>query len=488
MDASVSGLLQRSNLTQYETPLLEQGADDLQQLMEVSEEELQGLIKSVGMDSKPFHVMRFRKALGRYLPAGMVREDSLTSFTSSIPPTVTVFASRIDPLSMNPPSDHTSSMSSSSVCYNPSSIVTLAPTPSSVVTISSTPPPPPSSTISTPHSDGDEVNSNARKVVQIEVTSQQLEQIVDDTTPVQLRLGPSPVSPDVWDAGRKELIRSSSQVFTNSNSRKRGHELTEHETFMNAAAYQLCLWDPTLLVRRDELFTLAKKLVHESSNSKAIQVKYSDTSNKNSRMRGSPYPLHRGTDGKFKACFEVNFDLRERQISEVERLLAENVAEEQVKQVLLSEAKRQKDYSSVLQLQEEIATLGQTYRQLRTQLSKIRRKQRRSVRHQEMRRMKTDEDHETTLADKYPALQLPILPPELTQGLTDTTAMVAATVPSRFTGVSQQHTDTVSKEISIPAVITSDDMTISSNSSAMPQVQTSGFPELGMKSLLERVD
>ena len=299
---------------------------------------------------------------------------------------------------------------------------------------------------------GEDTDTTCRKVVQIDVSVQQLEQIVDESAPVQLRLGPSPISPDVWDAGRKDLIRSSSQVFLCSNSRRRGHDLTEHETFINEAAYQLCLWDPTLLVRREELLSLAKRLVRESGTSGTIQVKYSTSTNP--RLRSSPYPLQRGTDGKFKACFELNFDLREKQIGEVERLLAENVAEEQVKQVLLSEAKRQKDYSSVLQLQEEIATLGQTYRQLRTQLSKVKRKQRRSVRHQEMKRLRGDDESENSLTEKYSSLQLPMLPPELAQELNDTAAIVGGAV----------------------STATAND----GNPSTLAQVQTTAFGDLGM--------
>ena len=452
MDTNVTALLQRANLVQYEASLLEQGADDLQQLMEISEEELQGLVKAIGMDVKPFHVMRFRKALGRHVPGGVCREDGLANFgPGQIPPTVTVFASRIDPLSMNLPTDP-SSIHGSNVCYNPTS--SLTPAPSSTVTISSSPGPPPSSTIniSPVQDDGEDTDTNCRKVVQIEVSVQQLEQIVDESAPVQLRLGPSPISPDVWDAGRKDLIRSSSQVFLSSNSRRRGHDLTEHESFINEAAYQLCLWDPTLLVRREELLSLAKKLVRESGTSGTIQVKYSMSTNP--RLRSSPYPLQRGTDGKFKACFELNFDLREKQIVEVERLLAENVAEEQVKQVLLSEAKRQKDYSSVLQLQEEIATLGQTYRQLRTQLSKVKRKQRRSVRHQEIKRMRNSGENDTSLTEKYSSLQLPMLPPELAQELSDTAAIVSGAVTS---------------------ATASDD-----SPSSLAQVQTTAFADLGM--------
>ena len=490
MAASVSELLQRANLLQYEAALLEQGADDLQQLLEVSEEEFQGLLEAIGMTSKPFHVMRFRKALGQQVPGSVRRENSLASLiTTNTPPTVTVFASRIDPLSttlsLTDPSPH---LQNSSICFTPpSTVVTLAPTPASTVTIATTPPPPSATITISPPADcelpgedqlGD--SSNVRKVVQIDVSTEQLERLVDECTPVQMRLGPSPVSPDIWDTNRREIIHSSSQVFTTSNSRRRSHDLTEHETFMNEAAYRLCLWDPTLLVRREELFTLAKKLVRESGSSGAIQVKYSTSSNVAKRTRGCPYPLQRGTDGKFKACFDLNYEMREKQIAEVERLLAENVAEEQVKQVLLSEAKRQKDYSSVLQLQEEIATLGQTYRQLRTQLSKVKRKQRRAVRHQEIKKMKSDEEGSTrsegdnqSTADKYTPLQMSILP-VLAQELNETAAIVAAAV-SAGTAVGgdfaqmggQLGTEPVHKEINVPPAVVSEEVA-SSNSQIQP--------------------
>ncbi|CAL8074092.1 unnamed protein product [Calicophoron daubneyi] len=58
-------LLQRANLTQYFQAFVDHGGDDVQQLLELLHEpqEFAQLLKLVGMDKKPLHVHRFRKAL-----------------------------------------------------------------------------------------------------------------------------------------------------------------------------------------------------------------------------------------------------------------------------------------------------------------------------------------------------------------------------------------------------------------------------------------
>ena len=49
---------------------IDTGADDLQQLKDLSDGEFRQLCEMVGMDTKPFHMMRFRKTLERYPSAG----------------------------------------------------------------------------------------------------------------------------------------------------------------------------------------------------------------------------------------------------------------------------------------------------------------------------------------------------------------------------------------------------------------------------------
>ena len=88
-----------------------------------------------------------------------------------------------------------------------------------------------------------------------------LEELVDELTPVQSQLGPAPFPPSVWDRKRAELIRKSSAIYGGHLAKRRHLPLTAHEEDVNEASFQLCLRDPTLLVRRDELFLLARRAV-----------------------------------------------------------------------------------------------------------------------------------------------------------------------------------------------------------------------------------
>ena len=87
------------------------------------------------------------------------------------------------------------------------------------------------------------------------------DELVDELTPTQSQLSPPPFSPSVWDRKRAELIRKSSTIYGGHMAKRRHLPLTAHEEGVNEAAFQLCLRDPTLLVRRDELFLLARRAV-----------------------------------------------------------------------------------------------------------------------------------------------------------------------------------------------------------------------------------
>ncbi len=358
---TISDLLRDANLLQYETALLEQGADDIQQLMELSDSDFHELLQLIGMEMKPFHVMRLKKVLGRV--PNKSSEYGFANTPSLDTHTVTVYATQID---------------------EEASKVTL---PSSSGRNGSTP-------------KQQSCNLTAQMIANIEQIPplasvsnsipHHFQSLVDDLVPVQNGLIPSPIQPGIWDEGRKEIIHSASQSFSVEFS---GQELSQREQAINEASYQLCLWDPTLLVRREELFKLAMKLVRSSSSSSSLGGSVNENGNKKSRKpRVSLYPVNRGTDGKFKACFETNCQLRESQMKELERLLADNTQQQQVKQTQLAEAKQKKEYSAALKLQEDISTLGQTHSHLKFELSQIRKIQRRSIRYHELKQVKTDSE------------------------------------------------------------------------------------------------
>ncbi len=59
-------LLEKANLSQYMSLFVEQGGDDIDQLLEADETEFKEIVDLVGMSAKPLHVKRFRKAIDEY--------------------------------------------------------------------------------------------------------------------------------------------------------------------------------------------------------------------------------------------------------------------------------------------------------------------------------------------------------------------------------------------------------------------------------------
>lgn len=392
---SIGDALQKANLSQYITPLLDIGADDSEQLASLPEPDFQSLLEMTGMSKKPFHVLRFKKAINRLGPpvdgggpTGLMGNEAVGESSTH---TVTVYATQIDepgsiagPLQRPSPvvpqpmqlqsSGASGNLSSYSQTGNSNSLFELMTRPG--------------------------VPNSSRLSL---ISKDQLQALVDDTVPVQQQLGPSPISPTIWDKGRLEIFRKASIIFSSSIS-----PLTDQEQLLNEAALQLCLWDPTLLVRQKDLIQLAKKLIKQyfSIVPESEHPVYSAIEPKTdlswSLSPTSPRQLlsvNRGPDGKFRNCFEENYERREFQIQQVELLIGENTSKEKMKQALLLQAKEKMDYSLALKIQEELSVLGKTQREYKTELSRLRKVQRRSVRHQEMKKVKkskTFEENPTT--------------------------------------------------------------------------------------------
>ena len=70
-----------------------------------------------------------------------------------------------------------------------------------------------------------------------------------------------------WDDEHKAIIREHSAIYgrKSKNCKKRKTlDLTNHELSVNSAAYELCIRDPTLLVRRNELLNRSRAIVRGS--------------------------------------------------------------------------------------------------------------------------------------------------------------------------------------------------------------------------------
>ena len=63
MIKDVNTLLESAHLLSYKTVFKNLGGDDLEQICNANETEFAEICKLVGMDSKPLHVVRFRKAI-----------------------------------------------------------------------------------------------------------------------------------------------------------------------------------------------------------------------------------------------------------------------------------------------------------------------------------------------------------------------------------------------------------------------------------------
>ena len=206
-EAELHSVLKAANLLDYYQSFLEQGGDDIQQFCDASEDEFKEIIALVGMSTKPLHTKRLQKALVEWKskrghsPSGRVSAGSW-----------------MDKWSPSPQAKQP---------------------------------------VSTPSPAG----TKGRKRLSSSGTQGGPEKRV-----VELKLPPMEVIID-WeklDPERQQLIRDHSRIYGRDLKKRKTDALNSHEQMINEAAAQLCLRDPTLLVRRDELFTMARRVVRDS--------------------------------------------------------------------------------------------------------------------------------------------------------------------------------------------------------------------------------
>jgi hypothetical protein len=213
-EAELFGLLKSANLLDYYSNFIEQGGDDIHQFCDATEEEFKEMVCLVGMSAKPLHVRRLQKCLVEWKAKKALRWDQTAEKSSSW----------IDGWTPN---------QSPNVTRMPTTIVTTGGTPFSLKRKASSSP-------------GEKGPAEKRVV--------------------ELKLPPMDVIID-WeklDPERQQLIREHSKIYGRDDKKRKSLDLNCHEQMINEAAAQLCLRDPTLLVRRDELFTMARRVVRES--------------------------------------------------------------------------------------------------------------------------------------------------------------------------------------------------------------------------------
>ena len=216
-------LLKTANLLDYFNSFIEQGGDDAQQLCDASDEEFKEIISLVGMATKPLHVRRLQKALVEWkAKRGNLEKASHTSWIDKWSPA--------------------QGGSSGSPSATPRTLI------ASSLFAAATP------------------DSSSRKRRRSSCGSSGGKSVNAIKRMVELKLPPMEVIID-WeklDPERQQLIRDHSRIYGRDEKKRKTSELNSHEQMINEAAAQLCLRDPTLLVRRDELFTMARRVVRDS--------------------------------------------------------------------------------------------------------------------------------------------------------------------------------------------------------------------------------
>ncbi|XP_065883116.1 NGFI-A-binding protein 1-like [Dysidea avara] len=326
--STLHSLLEAANLLAYEDALLEQGADDVGQLRELNDTVLDQICDIVGLSKKPLHLLRFKKALNK---------DA-----STLPPPTTVNSSFDSQLRFQQPSVTTIKATQESL---PSQMRE-------------------NSTVFLP------------ACIKPGAATSNFDELVDDQTPIQVTLGPAPLTPEIWDAKRMEIIRSAASIYGRSSraNKRKSEGLTVYELNVNEAATQLCLRDPTLLIRRDELLTLSRRAVKQGG----FNYAHGFSRSKDTMPLQVVVPPNTGRAREDPVTARVR---RLARMSELEEMISKNKAEQAVKIRALEEAQVAKDYPAVHQYQTLIESLGNACMRYQSEMNTLMKRQKRSDRY-----------------------------------------------------------------------------------------------------------
>ena len=384
------------------------GADDIQQLKELEDEEIEQLCIMIGMDKKPFHIMRLRKTLMKH---------------SSLPkPSDARVAHHVSVSVSQPPLNRASSQSQESQRVRQETMTFASnsePGPSKAFLDAMNGKPYTSDTSSTSTVAQHTTTLGSAKAstrtgnkkffflppyLQSSSECKTFDELVDDQTPVQKMLGPAPFSPSTWDPERAELIRKYSSIYGKNFDKRQKEMLTPFEQHVNEAACQLCLRDPTLLVRREELFVLSKRAVKEGgytyyhgfSKSKNVLPVVGQKRPRDPDELSEVHPPQITTlTFAYNIPNKLSSKMRKEHMAELEKLIAENRTQQSVKLVALEKAQQLCDFSTAYSIQLEVETLGMHCEQLQSTYNTIKRRQHRSERYFRAKQKENPESKET---------------------------------------------------------------------------------------------
>ena len=231
---SLYSLLESAKLSDYYERFLAQGGDDIDQLCEATEHEFKEITKLVGMHTKPLHIRRLQKALLEFWTEKQKSGKNKPSCSTLGPSWIETWK--------NERSTQTKS-NNISLTKPTTTMIRITTGNSAEEDVQPNPP--------TPAKRGRPSKNHNRSIKTdlFELKLPAMEAIID------------------WenlDDERKQLIREHSRIYGRDSKKRKSVDLNSHEQIINEAAAQLCLRDPTLLVRRDELFTQSRRVVRDS--------------------------------------------------------------------------------------------------------------------------------------------------------------------------------------------------------------------------------
>ncbi|XP_067385780.1 NGFI-A-binding protein 2 [Emydura macquarii macquarii] len=289
-------VLQRANLLSYYETFIQQGGDDVQQLCEAGEEEFLEIMALVGMATKPLHVRRLQKALREWASnPGLFSQPMATLPASGLPFFKLSESGGRKSLS----NGHPSPGEAPGKGGGGGLAMPAARSPSEPGEKLSPLAAPPWPGRSTPESEGGGAGAEEEggappfspgggEPGAPEPLDPELGRAVAEGVERLLQGCPRGGEAELrallklnkklakavghifqmadGDGRKEEEIRRHSAIYGRGEARRReGKQLTLHELTINEAAAQFCLRDHTLLLRRVELFSLARQVAREST-------------------------------------------------------------------------------------------------------------------------------------------------------------------------------------------------------------------------------
>ena len=230
---SLYSLLESAKLSDYYDRFLAQGGDDIDQLCEATENEFKEITKLVGMHTKPLHIRRLQKALLEFWNEKQKSGENKSSSTALGPSWIETWNNE------------------QGISAKTKTINLTKPT-TTMVRITTTNP---------VENEAQSSPTGARKG---RPPKGQNRNVRSDVFELKIPAMEAIIDWESLDDERKQLLREHSRIYGRDTKKRKTVELNSHEQIINEAAAQLCLRDPTLLVRRDELFTQARRIVRDS--------------------------------------------------------------------------------------------------------------------------------------------------------------------------------------------------------------------------------